>query len=176
MAKRPTRRETLSLRHLQAGGREGGQPPSNNAEAHSSIREVKEAIEKLFASIGTMKYPTTIPYAGQKATSEVAAEYFIADLLHKLAKNRFEKVAKPAAEQAGILGKESDYEPNETVIVWQSPAFTINVKRGMPSKMLDREKLTECLKEAVGEKRAQDIIEKSSKERKGTTTISVAIK
>lgn len=144
-------------------------------EEDHNIRAVKERIDALFSAIGTEAMPETVFPSGNRNNSTEAAEYAIADVLLKLAKNRH-KSATEKGQAAGIFGDEKDYVANETVIVWQSPSFSINVKKGQPSKMIGKEETEAAILKAVGPKRCAEIMQECMKERAATKQIIVSMK
>ena len=151
----------------------------------TDIRKVKECVEYLFNALGKagkvdvdgkkVDFSGTVIPAGNKNTSEAASEFFVADLLRKAAEERFKK-AKKEAEEQGILGSEESYVEGETVMAWNSPDFTINVKKGKPSEMIDREAITAAINEALPKEKAAAVLKAGMKPRKGTTTITTAMK
>ena len=98
----------------------------------------------------------------------------VSDTLAKLATNRL-KAAKEKAEKAGVFGDPKDYVLGDTVMVFSDPNFSINVKRGQPSKMLDRSSVEAAAEEFLG-KKAQEFLDQCMKDRAATTQVIVSIK
>lgn len=144
------------------------------APTEVSIREVQARVEDAFFALGTNKLPGTIIPVGQKNNAPEAAEYVMADMLSKLASERLKK-AQEAAEKAGVFGDPTDYVTGGTVMVFSDPNFSINVKRGKPSKMLKRDKVEAAASEFLG-KKASEFLEQCQGERAATTQFIVSIK
>lgn len=139
-----------------------------------SIRDAKDRVEALFKSIGTETLPDTLFPTGSRNNGPQAAEFAMADLLEKLAKQR-KKEAFEEAQKAGVFGDDASLVPNETVVVWNSPALVISIKTGKPTKMVNREQLEDALVRHLG-KKAPEVLEECMKERAATKQIIVAMK
>ncbi|HEY6019953.1 MAG TPA: hypothetical protein VIY48_08620, partial [Candidatus Paceibacterota bacterium] len=85
------------------------------------------------------------------------------------------KKAREEAEKAGVFGEENDYVVGDTVMVFNDPNFSINVKLGKPSKMINRENVEAQATLMLG-KRASEFLDGCFKERSATKTIIVAMK
>ena len=145
--------------------------------AKFDIRAVVKAIEDHFTKIGTDKLPTTKIPAGTRNNSPEAMEFFVADILRKLANTRFEEAKKKAVE-SGVFGVDTDYIVGDAVITWSAPAapFMVSVKLGKSGEMLDKDKMLAALIEALGEEKGRALLAKGMKERKGPVTIVTSIK
>lgn len=143
-------------------------------EEGESIRAVRTRVEDVFAALGTPAFPSTVMPSGSKNNSQEAAEYVMADLLEKLATER-KKKAYEAAEKAGVFGDSSDYVVGDTVMVFNDPNFSINVKMGKPSTMIGREQVETAALEFLG-KRSTEFLEKCRKPRAATKQIIVSMK
>lgn len=139
-----------------------------------SIREVMSRVEDAFFGLGTEKLPGTIIPTGAKNNAKEAAEYVIADKLVKLAATRL-KAASEAAEKSGVFGDKDDYVAGETVMVFADPHFSINVKKGRPGQMLNKDLVAAAAEEYLG-KRSQEFMDKCQKERAAPTQIIVSVK
>lgn len=144
------------------------------APTESSIREVMQRLEEAFYAMGTEKLPGTIIPVGRSNNAREAGEFVIAERLSKLADTRL-KNAKEAAEKAGVFGDPEEYVEGETVMVFSDPNFVISVKRGRPSKTINREATTAAAEEFLG-KRSSEFLERCFAPRNATTTIIVAMK
>jgi hypothetical protein len=144
------------------------------APTEVSIREVRARVEEAFFALGTEALPGTLIPVGQRNNAPQAAEFVIADMLAKLAASRL-KSASEAAEKAGVFGDPSEYVIGDTVMVYSDPNFSINVKRGKPSKMLKRELVEQAAAKHLG-KKASEFLDECQGERAATTQIIVSIK
>ena len=140
----------------------------------ANIRAVRNKIEEAFSAFGSDKLPGTIIPAGARNNSKEAAEYVLADLLKKLAEKRH-KLAQEAAEKAGVFGDKSSYVEGDTVMVFNDPNFSINVKKGSPTKMIGKEEVQAALVKHLG-KKADEVLEECYKPRAATTQIIVSMK
>lgn len=140
-----------------------------------NIREVLARIEEAFNALGTELMPGTLIPAGAKNNSKEAAEYVVADRLSRLAETR-KKQASDAAEKAGVFGSMDNYIVGDTVMVWNDPNFSINVKLGRPSKMIGREETQAVLLSNFGVKKAAELLEECMKDRSATKQIIVSMK
>lgn len=139
-----------------------------------SIRAVRTRIEDVFSALGTDTMPETAVPKGTKNNSKEAADYVVADILEKLATAR-KKACAEAAEKAGVFGSEEDYIEGDTVMVFSDPNFSINVKKGRPSRMIGREEVEAAAEKFLG-KRAPDFLEECMKSRAATKQIIVSMK
>lgn len=146
-----------------------------SAPTEDTIREVLARIEEAFNALGTDQMPGTIIPAGSKNNSREAAEFVVADRLSKLAETR-KKQASEAAEKAGVFGTTDNYIVGDTVMVWNDPNFSINVKLGRPSKMIGREETQAVLLSNFGVKKAAELLEECMKDRSATKQIIVSMK
>lgn len=139
-----------------------------------SIRAVRQRIEQAFNSLGTTELPGTVIPLGSRNNSQEAANYVVADLLSKLAEAR-KKEALEAAEKAGVFGVEKEYVQGDTVMVFNDPNFSINVKMGRPTNMINRE-LVEAAAERYLGKKASEFLSECMKPRSATKQIIVSMK
>jgi hypothetical protein len=139
-----------------------------------SIRLVRARIEEAFNAFGTDALPGTVMPAGRANNSAEAAEFVLADLLKKLAEQRL-KNALEAAEKAGVFGNNDQYVTGDTVMVYSDPNFSINVKLGKPSKLINRDAVEASASEFLG-KRASEFLERCFKPRAATKQIIVSMK
>lgn len=144
------------------------------ASTEANIREVRARIEEAFNALGTEQLPGTLIPAGSKNNSREAADYVIADLLSKLAETR-KKKALEVAEKAGVFGNKEDYVIGDTVMVFNDPNFSINVKMGSPTRMIGREETEAALVKYLG-KKADEVLEECKKDRSATKQIIVSMK
>jgi hypothetical protein len=144
------------------------------APTEVSIREVRARIEEAFNGFGTEAFPGTIIPTGKKNNSAEASAFVIADALSKLATERLKK-AHEAAEKAGVFGDPADYVQGDTVMVFNDPNYSINVKMGKPSKTINRELVEATAREYLGAK-ADEFLDKCFKDRKPTQQIIVSVK
>lgn len=142
--------------------------------SEDTIREVRNRIEEAFNALGTEALPGTVIPLGSRNNSQEAADYVVADLLSKLAENR-KKAALEAAEKAGVFGDPKEYIEGDTILVFNDPNFSINVKKGRPTKAINRE-LTEAAAEELLGKKSSEFLEKCMKDRKPTEQIIVSMK
>lgn len=145
-----------------------------SAPTEVSIREVIARIEEAFTALGTPALPGTIVPCGQRNNAAEAAEFVLADKLVKLATDRM-KNASQAADEAGVFGDPTSYVQGDTIMVFSDPNFTVSVKLGKPSKMLDREKVESAAVEYLG-KRAPEFMKACMKDRAAPKTIIVSMK
>lgn len=139
-----------------------------------SIREVRQRIAEAFAALGTNQLPGTIIPAGQRNNAQEAAEFVVADVLAKLAADR-QKKASEAADKAGVFGDPAEYVIGDTVMVYSDPNFSINVKMGKPSKMLDRKAVEAAAAKYLG-KKSEEFLAECQKDRAATKQIIVSMK
>lgn len=179
----PNNRKTLSIK---AGG--GRKRPTPRAEERLSsvaveavtptpdvsIREVRSRIEEVFNALGTEAFPGTMIPAGKSNNAREAADAVLADLLEKLASDR-KKRAFEAAEKAGVFGNPDNYVTGDTVMVFSDPNFSINVKLGKPSTLLNREMVEAAASEFLG-KRASEFLDRCKKPRAPMKQIIISMK
>jgi hypothetical protein len=147
---------------------EGGNP-------NSPVQTAAAKIEAMFAAIGTSALPeTVIPAPPGKNNGLEATEYIVSELLKKAADKRFKK-AQEAADASGVFGNRAQYVAGKTLLVFNAPEFTLSAKKGEPSTMVNREQVTEVLKEAAP-KRWQELLERCLKPREGAVSIITAMK
>lgn len=159
-----------------------GEPPENLSSlaveavtpTEDTIREIRTRIEDVFRGLGTESFPGTVIPAGAKNNSKEAADYVIADMLKKLAETRHKEAAE-AAEKAGVFGDPADYVQGDTVMVFNDPNFSINVKMGKPSKMVKRELVEAAAATYLG-KKAPEFLEACQGQRAATKQIIVSMK
>lgn len=163
-----TKEEWPVPKHLSSIAQEVVTPTEDN------IREVRARIEEAFNALGTEALPGTVIPLGKSNNSREAADYVVADFLSKLAETR-KKAALEAAEKAGVFGQSSEYVEGDTVMVFNDPNFSINVKMGRPTKMINREKVEETAEKHLG-KKASEFLEECFKERAATKQIIVSMK
>lgn len=140
----------------------------------ANIRAVMARIEEAFNAFGTDQLPGTIIPVGQRNNAREAGEYVLAERLSKLAAERLKNAAE-AAEKAGVFGDSADYINGETVLVFSDPNFTISVKKGKPSKTINRELVETNASEFLG-KRASEFLELCFKPRAAMQQIIVSMK
>jgi hypothetical protein len=145
-----------------------------SAPTEESIRTVLDRIEEAFFSLGTDKLPGTIIPVGGRNNAKEAGEFVVAERLKKLAEERL-KNASEAAEKAGVFGDPEEYKNGETVMVFSDPNFSINVKMGKPSKMINRE-LVETNATVFLGKKATEFLETCFMPRAATKQIIVSMK
>lgn len=144
------------------------------SETDANIREIRARVEEAFNALGTDQLQGTVIPAGAKNNSREAAEYVIADALEKLATKRKKKAAE-LADKAGVFGDSSTYVEGDTVMVFNDPNFSINVKMGTPSRMIGREEVEAAAIKHLG-KKAPEFLEECFKLRSATKQIIVSIK
>jgi len=174
MAKTPAKRGTNGKPQEQEPDLSSVATEMVTATPDVSIREIRARIEEVFNAVGTEALPGTIIPAGSKNNSKEAAEFVLADLLSKLATDRL-KNASEAAEKAGVFGNKEDYVIGDTVMVFNDPNFSINVKMGKPSLMVKREKVESAAVTFLG-KRASEFLDQCKGERAATKQIIVSMK
>lgn len=160
------KREEVDLSSVAA---EAVLPPTE-----ANIREVRSRIQEVFFALGTEAFPGTVLPAGQRNIAAEASEFVLSDMLAKLATDRLKK-ATEEAEKAGVFGDPSAYVTGDTVMVFSDPNFSINVKMGKPSKMIDRKQVETFAAEYLG-KKAQEFLDKCFKPRAATKQIIVSMK
>lgn len=147
-----------------------------NDEDMADVRAVISRIEDIFNAVGTSQLPDTVlPRAKNRNNADAAAEFVLADKLRKLADARH-KAAKEKAEREGVFGEEEQYVAGESVIVWQSPFYTISMKLGNETKMVNREKVEETLRTYLPREKAEEAFEKCMKPREPARQIIVSMK
>lgn len=139
-----------------------------------NIREIRQRIEEAFNALGTEQLPGTVFPVGSRNNSVEAVNFVVAEVLSKLAEAR-KKGAAEAAEKAGVFGDPDSYVLGDTVMVFNDPNFSINVKMGRPTKMINRE-LVEATAEKFLGKKASEFLEECFKERAATKQIIVSMK
>jgi hypothetical protein len=176
MAKSPTRRgaQKRAVEAEQDNGNLSSVAQEMVAPTEANIREVRTRIEDVFTALGTEALPGTVLPVGTKNNSKEAADYLLADLLAKLADKR-KKEAFQAAEKAGVFGDPADYVAGDTVMVFNDPNFSINVKKGNPTRMIGREEVEAAARKYLG-KKADEFLEECKKDRSATTQIIVSMK
>lgn len=166
-----------------ARGRRGAKPEEEAPNLSSivsvpveevSIRAVITRIEDVFSALGTDKLPDTVIPTGTRNNSGEAASFAVADKLLKLAEAR-KKAAFEVAEKAGVFGDKADWVEGDTVMVFNDPNFSINVKMGKPSTMIGREEVEAAAEKFLG-KRASEFLEECKKPRAATKQIIVSMK
>lgn len=145
-----------------------------SAPTEANIREIRQRIEEGFSALGTDALQGTVIPAGAKNNSREAADYVLADLLEKLAVKR-KKQATEAADKAGVFGDPLTYVEGDTVMVFNDPNFSINVKMGSPTKMIGREEVEKAAEKYLGRK-SQEFLEECFKPRSATKQIIVSMK
>jgi hypothetical protein len=181
MAKEPTKRGAKKEPpveehhvHLEDVNNLSEEAANMLAPTEANIREIRHRIEAAFNALGTDRLPGTIIPAGKGNNAAEAAEFVIADMLAKLATTRLKK-ATEAAEKVGVFGHSTDYVTGDTVMVFSDPNFSINVKMGKPSKMINREQVEARASEFLG-RRATEFLDGCFKPRAATKQIIVSIK
>lgn len=172
MAQSPKpKRERLSIRPKGQAARQQPaplealeEPPASEEEA-SSIREAIKNVSDAFFAIGSEAMPTTVlPRAKNRNNAEEAAEFVLSKRLAELANDRLKK-AEEAAERAGIFGKPEDYEEGSTVQTWQSPHYSVGVKLGKESKMINKDLVEATFLENFGSEKTGNLLEACMKPR-----------
>lgn len=150
--------------------------PAQTEEEGVDIRKTFAAIDAVFNGLGTDNAPETkLPVSPHRNNADVVADYVLAEHLKKMAEDRF-KQAKERAEKTGVFGSEEDYIEGQTVQVWQSPHYSLLVKKGKASTMIDKDKVLEVLMRRLGHDKAQEAFEECMKPRAGAQSIIVSIK
>lgn len=139
-----------------------------------NIREIRQRIEEAFNALGTDALPGTVFPVGSRNNSVEAVNFVVAEVLSKLATSR-KKVAEEVAEKAGVFGDPESYVLGDTVMVFNDPNFSINVKMGRPTKMINREQVEAAAEKYLG-KKAPEFLEECFKERSATKQIIVSMK
>lgn len=139
-----------------------------------NIREIRQRIEEAFNALGTEQLPGTVFPVGSRNNSVEAVNFVVAEVLSKLAEAR-KKAAAEAADKSGVFGDPSSYVLGDTVMVFNDPNFSINVKMGRPTKTVNRE-LVEAAAEKYLGKKAAEFLEECFKERAATKQIIVSMK
>lgn len=138
--------------------------------------DIKVAIQKAFQKIGKSNghAPPDPPPASN--TFPIAYEFFVADNLRSLANKRYE-AAKEAAQKAGVLGDEAEYQEGSTITTFNSDLFDVAAKKARGSRTLDKTELSNYLNRK-GWKQAEidELLVKGSKPRKGAVTFEVVLK
>lgn len=135
-----------------------------------SLALVKLHLSSALSKLGTSKDAKSAPPEGSTDNRfAIAWEYFVADLLCSLATKR-RKVAKEAAEEAGILVKPDE---GETKIVYNSDGLQIVAKTKTAAETIDPVKLSALLIKELGAAKAQKIIKDSKKKNAPATTFDV---
>jgi len=168
MAKRATRRPSPTQPEPESIAAEIIAPTEAN------IRTVLARVEEAFTALGTEQLPGTIIPVGQRNNASEAGEFVLAERLSKLAAERLKK-ATEAAEKAGVFGDKTEYVNGETILVFSDPNFSINVKMGKPSRMINREQVEDAAHTFLG-KKASEFLDQCFKPRAATKTIIVAMK
>ena len=140
-----------------------------------TMQPVIEAIAAEFNAIGTEVKPETVVDAGRSNSADAAAEYMLARILMDQAKARLDAATKQALER-GILGNEAEIAEGNTVMTFNCPNFTINLKKGRSSQILDKDMVKDNAVKHFGEKRANELLAESLKPRKATVQIFCAVK
>lgn len=177
-----TKRPVLSIRAKRGDKKPEGEDNLSSAatdivtppDEGVTIRTVMATVEEGFNAFGTEALPGTVVPCGQRNNTAEAAEYVLANKLVKLATDRLKK-ATEAAEKAGVFGDSSMYVEGDSVMVFSDPNFTISVKMGKPSKLINREAVEEAAAELLG-KKAEEFLLRCYKPRKATSQIIVSMK
>lgn len=139
-----------------------------------NIREIRQRIEEAFNALGTEQLPGTVFPVGSRNNSVEAVNFVVAEVLSKLAEAR-KKNASELAEKAGVFGDPDSYVLGDTVMVFNDPNFSINVKMGRPTKTINREKVEAAAEKYLG-KKAAEFLEECFKDRAATKQIIVSMK
>jgi hypothetical protein len=140
-----------------------------------SAKSAKDAVDAILNALGTDKFPeTVIPVPRNKNNGEAATCFILWDHVAKAAEKK-KKAAKETAEAQGVFGDPSAYVPGETTLVYQAPAFSISIKKGDDTSMVDRELTTAVLKELAPNK-WPELLERCKKPRAGPTQPIVSLK
>lgn len=174
MAIPPKRRGTPRKRKTDDGDNLSSIAVEISEPTEANIREIRSRIEEAFAAFGTERLPGTVIPAGAKNNAREAADYVLADMLEKLAVKR-KKSSLEAAEKAGVFGDPSTYVEGDTVMVFNDPNFSINIKMGSPSRMIGREEVEVAAHKHLG-KKADEFLEECMKPRAATKQIIVSMK
>jgi hypothetical protein len=136
--------------------------------------QIKAAIQKSFQNIG--KKNGSAPPESDKNTFSQAFELFVSKELKSMAEKRYD-AAKKAAVEAGIIDESKCVEGME-INTWQSEHFDVALKQSSSSQTLDKTMLKNNLMRELNmnETQVNDLIERSSKPRKGAVNINISLK
>lgn len=138
------------------------------------ILEIKASIVKTFNNIGK-KNGSAPPESGSN-TFPVAFEFFVADNLRSIANKRYD-VAKAAALAVGVLGDPETYVEGTITNIYEADLFDIAAKKASGTTMLDKTQLANNLaKKGWKADEIQELVDDSSKPRKGATTYEMILK
>lgn len=139
-----------------------------------SVRDIKDRVEGLFQSIGTVALPETLFPPGPRNNGKEAAEFVVSQQLKSMAEKRYE-AAKKNAEAAGCFGDKDQYISGETIEVYRTGSYTFSVQRNADSRMLDRKAVEEVLRQ-VAPSKWQELLERCEKPKAGATRYIVALR
>lgn len=131
-----------------------------------NLTDIKLKLLKGFEALGT-KNGTAVPEGATDNRFAIAYEMFVAYHISSMAEKRKDK-AKKAALDAGILL--DNYKPSSEVSIYVEDGLAIIAKTASPAQRLDPAILRGKLIREVGEKKAQEIIDFSTKESKPATS------
>jgi hypothetical protein len=133
----------------------------------------KAAIQKSFSNIGKKNGSAPLEHTDNRFG--IAYELFCASELRSAANKRYD-MAKAVAKDAGIVDEEKCVEGSE-ITTYNNKYFDVTMKQASASTTLDRTLLkNNLMKLGQSETLAQEIINASSKPRKGAVTIGFALK
>lgn len=139
-----------------------------------SVRDIKDRVEALFTSIGTLAMPGTAYPTGGRNNGPEAAEFVLSDQLRKMAEDRFKK-AKDAADASGCFGDPEKYVAGETTEVYRTPNFTFSVKKGRDTQAINRDNVEAVLKKHFPGK-WQELMQECLGKRNGPTQIIISLR
>jgi hypothetical protein len=138
------------------------------------IIHLKAAMQKAFSAIG--KKNGSAPPSHTDNRFATAYELFTASELRSAANKRYD-AAKAAAADQGVIDEEKTIEGAE-VTTYNNKYFDVTMKKASSSSTIDRTMLKNTLMRELNlnEQKAQAVIDKASKPRKGAVTIGFALK
>jgi len=140
-----------------------------------SAKDALDAVDAILSALGTDKFePTVVPYAKHRNNGKAAADFVLWDHIKRFAEKRAKETEEVAAAQ-GVFGNPDNYVPGETSLIYQSPGFTISIKKGHDTKMVNKDQVIEVLKELKPE-RHPEYLERCMKPRAGPTQKIISLK
>jgi len=138
------------------------------------IIHLKAAIQKQLSNIG--KKNGSAPPDSTSNAFGAAYELFVASEIRSAANKRYD-VAKVLATDVGVLDDSKVMEGAE-IAVHSNEYFDVTMKQASASSTIDKTKLKSTLMVELNldDKKAEAIIAKASKPRKGAVTIGFALK
>lgn len=153
-------------------------PMSEYADPDADVKSAKaalDAVDAILNALGTDKFEATVvPFPKNRNNGGAAAAFVLWDHVSKFAVKKA-KEAEALAFQQGVFGEPDDYTPGETSLVYQTPWYTVSVKKGHDTKMVNKDNVVDVLREVGGNKQAE-YLERCMKPRAGPVQKIISLK